>query len=49
MGYNPKFFPKRPYSKCDDGSQEEVSQKPPDYPAVAHVQMQVHLWSKYLI
>ena len=27
----------------NDGSQEEVSQKPPDYEAFAHVQMQIHL------
>ena len=31
------------HSKLEDGSEEEVSQKPPGYAAVAHVQMQVHL------
>ena len=30
------FCQEWPHSKCEDGSQEEVSQKPPDYAAVAY-------------
>ena len=43
MGCNPKFCPELPHSKCEDGSQEEVLWNSPDYAAVAHVQMHLHL------
>ena len=41
MGCNPKLCPERPYSKHEDESQEHISQMPPEYAAVSHVQMQV--------
>ena len=38
----PSFVLKDLNLKCEDGWQEEVSQKPSDYAAVTHVQMQVN-------
>ena len=38
-GRNPRFYPKWPHSKCENGSQEQLSQRLPDYTVVAHVQM----------
>ena len=40
---NPRFCLEWPHSKCKDGSKEEVLQKPPDFAAFAHEQMQMHL------
>ena len=42
-GCNPKFYHVMAYSKCEDGLQEEVSQKPSDDAAIGYVQIQVNL------